>query len=371
MKAKTIDNIKKEIYRFNKDTNEYLGVLFFNVFETRPNQYYIYYDENDQLSYNSAFKKFDIYKKIKSHIDAKKLAQSAWQRSTAADQSVFIIAYSSEMYLVICEDAKCRYIMNIDVCDGQDNCLVQEIYTDNIEAAFDACSQFFGKYKEDNDAIEFGIASIDSANSLYTSWYDYKEVAVDIEKNYNDDLPYDRICELIEMDDTPELMLFYGEAGTGKSTLIKHLINKYKTKRFIFMDGSLLGNMQQQKLMNYFMENDHSIFILEDCEKVLVDREHYVNPAMPILLNITDGIMADVLGIKLICTFNTDFNKIDKALKRRGRLSLKYEFRKLDKTKAKVLLNDDTIDQDMTLADIYYYKKENDFSKKNVKKIGF
>ena len=90
---------------------------------------------------------------------------------------------------------------------------------------------------------------------------------------------------------------------------------------------------------------------------------------MPILLNLTDGIIGDVLGIKLICTFNTSLNNIDKALIRKGRLSLKYEFKKLAKDKVSNIIGK-TVDKEMTLADIYY-ADENDFSKKIQNKIGF
>ena len=136
------------------------------------------------------------------------------------------------------------------------------------------------------------------------------------------------------------------------------------------MDGTLLANETQEKLMSYFLENQNTIFILEDCEKVLMNREHYANPVMPVLLNLTDGIIGDVLGIKLICTFNTSLTNIDKALIRKGRLSLKYEFKKLSKDKIQNIVGHE-VDKDMTLADIYYEDEENDFSKKNTKKIGF
>ena len=92
---------------------------------------------------------------------------------------------------------------------------------------------------------------------------------------------------------------------------------------------------------------------------------------MSILLNLTDGIIGDVLNIKLICTFNTSLSNIDKALLRKGRLSLKYEFKKLAKEKCRKLLNDYTINEDMSLADLYNRDDENDYSKTNSKKIGF
>ena len=109
---------------------------------------------------------------------------------------------------------------------------------------------------------------------------------------------------------------------------------------------------------------------MEDCEKALTSRDKVYNPVMSTLLNLTDGIIADVLGIKLICTFNTNLNNIDKALLRKGRLSLKYEFKKLNAEKASKLLGRN-ITNEMSLADIYYDKEENDFSKKIERKIGF
>ena len=221
--------------------------------------------------------------------------------------------------------------------------------------------------------IEFGITAIDSANTLYTSWYQYEEKNIDIEKNYNDDFPYEKICKLMETEDKAELIFLYGEPGTGKTSLIKHLISKYKESSFVFMDGTILANTPQHKLMSYFLDNQNTIFILEDCEKALKDRNDVYsgyNNVMPILLNITDGVIADVLGIKLICTFNTSLDKIDKALLRKGRLSLKYEFKKLTKDKVANILGH-SVDKDMSLAEIYNIEEENDFSKKIQKKIGF
>ena len=109
----------------------------------------------------------------------------------------------------------------------------------------------------------------------------------------------------------------------------------------------------------------------EDCEKILLNRDHNYNPTMSILLNLTDGIISDILNIKIICTFNTALSNIDKALLRKGRLTLKYEFKKLAKEKVKKLLPDENITQDMSLADIYNFKEENDYSKKQQNKIGF
>ena len=246
----------------------------------------------------------------------------------------------------------------------------QIIYATANNSFYDTISKYFIGAKEQND-LEFGIAAVDSANCLYTNYYDFKKINVNIKNNYNDDLPYNEILNILNREGESALLLFYGDPGTGKSSLIKKLISEEKDKDFVFMDGTLLANVQQDKLMSYFLENQDTVFIFEDCEKILLNRDHNYNPTMSILLNLTDGIISDVLNIKIICTFNTALSNIDKALLRKGRLKLKYEFRKLDKEKVRKLLKDDSINQDMTLADVYHYKEENDYSKKITNKIGF
>ena len=83
----------------------------------------------------------------------------------------------------------------------------------------------------------------------------------------------------------------------------------------------------------------------------------------------TDGLLANALKTKFICTFNTGLDKIDEALLRKGRLKLKYEFEKLDLEKTKALCPE--AKEPMTLADIYNIDRENDFSRKIKTKIGF
>ena len=60
---------------------------------------------------------------------------------------------------------------------------------------------------------------------------------------------------------------------------------------------------------------------------------------------------------------------IDKALLRKGRLSMKYEFKKLSVDKAKKIYP--KADSEMTLADAYFAENENDFSKEEKRSIGF
>ena len=93
--------------------------------------------------------------------------------------------------------------------------------------------------------------------------------------------------------------------------------------------------------------------------------------------DLSDGIMSDIFNGKFICTFNADMGSIDDAILRKGRCYAKYTFGKLDKEKAKVLLNERGITlpedeyKDLTLADIYHYEDKNVESVNKKKKIGF
>lgn len=190
---------------------------------------------------------------------------------------------------------------------------------------------------------------------------------VDVDKNYNDDLPLDKINDILSKDE-PGLVLFYGLPGGGKTTLIRHLMQTVDRK-FIVMEPELIDSCSNGKLLDYLSSNSGSIIVLEDCEKLLMSREEGGNKTLGMLLNLTDGILGELFNIKFLCTFNCELKKIDKALLRKGRLSLKYEFKELCLEKTKQIYPEAT--EPMTLADAYFATEENDFSKEEKAKIGF
>lgn len=97
------------------------------------------------------------------------------------------------------------------------------------------------------------------------------------------------------------------------------------------------------------------------------------------ILNYTSGVISDITCTKFIFTFNTDLTKIDKALLRRGRLKVKYEFmplkdENLEKIAAKTgyTLTDENKKDGVSLADLYANFEEVELGEtKKRKKIGF
>ena len=363
-------NILETFKTFNTHFADYIGALYVGIFHTVPKLYHVYYNNKNKLTYNNVLKKLDVRKDVGNRYNNLYFINKAFADAEKTETLQIIPITSNEFY-IINKDENNYFLISCLTVDNEESAdYFEYVYTNNIKETFKIIKKWFKPYYNKED-VEFGIAAMNAANTLYTTWYDYPYKEIDINLNYNDDLPYDKICNLIEKEKSSELLLFYGEPGTGKSSLIKHLICKYPDTSFIFIDGTLLACTSQEKLMSYFLDNENTIFILEDCEKSLMNRDNNYNPVMPVLLNMTDGILGDVLGIKLICTFNTALSNIDKALLRKGRLSLKYEFKKLNKEKVKKILNDNTINSDMILADIYNIEEENDYSKKQTSKIGF
>lgn len=213
----------------------------------------------------------------------------------------------------------------------------------------------------------------------YTIVSKVKPTNANIEENYNDDfLPvYEDIIKFLDQRESG-LIILRGIMGSGKTTLIRHLLSQHP-KEYIVVTNTIASHLAQPEFISFMLEHKDSIFILEDCEQILMDRsENTFGGAIANILNMSDGLMSDIFNIKFICTFNADINKIDSALLRKGRCYANYEFKALSKEKVNALnekynLNLSEI-KEMTLADIYNNVVSDNYQSKNVspkKKIGF
>lgn len=112
--------------------------------------------------------------------------------------------------------------------------------------------------------------------------------------------------------------------------------------------------------------NKGSVLILEDAEKALMKREAedgFSNSTLvSSVLNLTDGLYADLGNTAIIATYNCNRNLIDPALLRKGRLKAEYKFDKLSKEKSQALMNslghNVNIKESMTIADIFNYDNQ-------------
>ena len=176
------------------------------------------------------------------------------------------------------------------------------------------------------------------------------------------------------------LYILHGGKGTGKSTLIRKIIHDlYESdKTIIYVPPSMVSSLTDPSFVPFMLENQNSIFLIEDAEKILLDRKDYESEAGGVsnILNMTDGLLSDALQCQIICTFNTELKNIDPALLRKGRLNLIHKFEALPKKQAQKL--SDSLDfkteitGPMNLADVYNQGSEPDTSpNKNGTGIGF
>ena len=187
---------------------------------------------------------------------------------------------------------------------------------------------------------------------------------LDIPKLYNDDfLPeHERIEKFISEENKSGLVILHGEKGTGKSCYIKNLIHNHPDKKFVYVPAQLITLMSDPSFGSFLATLNNTIIVLEDCENAIRDRKNADTAAsVSLLLNMTDGILSDDLGIKFICTFNEDMRNVDEALLRKGRLVSKYEFGPLCAEKTAALIAEigkdvpaDENRSEMTLADIFH-----------------
>lgn len=217
------------------------------------------------------------------------------------------------------------------------------------------------------------------SHGLVTRQFPVKENDVDIALHYGESFKkeYDHIVEKLNVERGKGLVLFHGIPGSGKTSLIRLLATKVK-KEVLFIPPMMAESIADPSFITFLMKHANSILIIEDAEKVVLDRETDGGMTMGVsnILNITDGILSDCLGIQVIATFNTTRERIDKALLRKGRLLSEWKFDALSQEESDKLLfhlgKPANATGPMTLADIYLVDEEVNVVKK-VKKntIGF
>jgi hypothetical protein len=216
---------------------------------------------------------------------------------------------------------------------------------------------------------------VKSQYGLDTKGMSINKPKLSIEDNYNDDLlpVHQTILKRLSKKNDKGLVLLHGKPGTGKTSYIRYLISQTK-KNVIFLPPNMAAAITDPGLMSVLMGNPNSIFVIEDAENIIIDRNKQGNSSVSALLNLSDGLLSDCLNIQIICSFNTDLSRVDSALLRKGRLIAKYEFMELETPKAQALSDKlgftTQMDAPMTLTAIYN-QEETDFRPILRRAVGF
>lgn len=155
-----------------------------------------------------------------------------------------------------------------------------------------------------------------------------------------DDLYDEPVLELMSdiigkiRDGKTGVALLHGDPGTGKTSFIRELIHRVPTKTFLVVPPELFEGITGPQFMQFMLQHQETVLIIEDAEKLLLKRGGESNIAISTLLNMSDGLLADALAMPILCTFNSPIGNVDDAVLRPGRLIGRHEFKGLSPTKS-------------------------------------
>lgn len=218
---------------------------------------------------------------------------------------------------------------------------------------------------------------IQTRNGYETQPFQLPKQKLELEMNYGSGfIPvHQKIISRLNEQKGKGLVLLHGEPGTGKTHYLKYLASKIKNKKVMFIPPYLADFITSPEMTPFLIQNANSVLFIEDAEKVITDRTTNGSNGVSNILNLTDGILSDILNIQVVATFNMDKKQIDSALLRKGRLIAEHKFGKLNVEESNKLINHLKIGEyvtkiPMTLTEIYNIG-EKEFKSEERTKIGF
>lgn len=312
--------------------------------------------------------KFDLFSSGLTYGDEKVFEEAIWISKNPEDKTIICTANGARTDGIF-------YIGNPENKKDDDRLSLRAACADKESAS--ALARLFVAYKKTSKTnIYILTAGYGDLNLTPLPIKSHEEM--NLELNYGKDFlkVHEKVLKALNEQESG-LLLFNGEPGTGKSSYIKHLCSGVIKRKIAYIPVSLINQLTSPQMLPLLSENKDIVLVLEDAEKALVSRDvsEYTDIVQSIL-NLTDGILGGALNVSIIATFNTDKEKIDTALLRKGRLRVSYEFKKLSLEQTLELakeLNKDMskIVEGMTLADIYNIEEDPGHTKKENRRVGF
>ena len=245
-----------------------------------------------------------------------------------------------------------------------------EIYTELVEKIIELGKR--RKHESNNIALV-----IQTPRGYDTTSFELPEQKLDIELGYGKGFKpiHEKIINMLNQKNGKGLVLLHGTPGTGKTHYLKYIASKVKDKRVLFIPPYLADFITSPEMTPFLIQNSNSILFIEDAERVITDRNNGGANGVSNILNITDGILSDILKIQIVATFNMDKAKIDSALLRKGRLIAEHKFDALPIDDANNLIKhlgkNHIATKPMTLTEIYNLEETEYKSEDKYSPIGF
>ncbi len=120
------------------------------------------------------------------------------------------------------------------------------------------------------------------------------------------------------------LIIMAGEPGTGKTYLVRSLLSDIPKAAFVVVPPHMVKELGSPELLPALAGARHDgmngpmALIIEDADKVLVQRQAGDMAAISSLLNLGDGILGSVLDVRIIATTNAGTLEMDPATRRKA-----------------------------------------------------
>jgi hypothetical protein len=146
--------------------------------------------------------------------------------------------------------------------------------------------------------------------------------------------------------ETPQgaLHILSGKPGTGKTYLIRGLIEKCRECMFVVVSPSMVPHIADPEMLQAFLRQKIQkkwdgplVLIIEDADHCLVPRAHDNMSSISSLLNLADGLLEEIIDIRILATTNAQLPKMDEAITRDMRKHSLVEFKVLDAAHAEAL----------------------------------
>lgn len=157
--------------------------------------------------------------------------------------------------------------------------------------------------------------------------------AVPLERsNYNPEIIEDFdfvVQDLKSTSPSGRLTILDGKPGTGKTFLIRALLDAVPDALFVVVSAHLIPQLADPSMVNALLETRKNkgdlptVFLVEDADDCLVARDSSNVNAVSALLNLGDGILGAMMDIRIVCTTNAKDDELDEAVRRPGRLNKK------------------------------------------------
>lgn len=134
--------------------------------------------------------------------------------------------------------------------------------------------------------------------------------------------------------DRAAVLFLMGPPGTGKTSLLRHMIYTRHLAATITYDNALIGS--DEMFVNFLCDPTPGVLVLEDADLLVSSRADDGNGLISRFLNVSDGLIK-TSGKKVVFTTNLgDFRRVDEALIRSGRCFDAVRFRALTASEARI-----------------------------------